>query len=102
MRHKQPQKSAFTASAGGMGTAVGIAVAFVLSPQLFMLGAAWVGDYTETYYFADGSDLARLLYLGFIAFFLFHAAKLICISLISSLGLWLGSLALSHSRKDLP
>ncbi|MFP7673704.1 hypothetical protein ACG74X_10170 [Marivita sp. S0852] len=103
---RQPQKpqqpSVFASSAGGLSAVAGIAIAFLLAPQLYALGAGWVGQYGGHHYSADWVELFRLAFLGLLAYFLFNLTRLLSYALFASLGLWLGTVALSRSKRDLP
>lgn len=97
---KPTPPSAFVNATNGLSITTGIAVAFVLAPQVYHLGVLWVGEYTATEYGAELVEASRILFLGVAAWFVFCLARLICAIFLSSLGLWLGTVLLNRSRKD--
>lgn len=103
---RQVQKSAntsvFAASADGLSSAAGVAVAFVLAPQLYTMGADWIGYFIGEHYGAGLVGFGRIGFLLFLGWVLFHFTRLMGFSLLTSLGLWLGTAALSRPRKRSP
>jgi hypothetical protein len=96
-RPEQP-RSPFSSASDGLGIAAGIAVAFLLSPQLYDLGASWVGAYTAIEYGAQFEEAARFVFLLFLAFLLFNLTRMMCAATFSGFGLWLGTTILSRFR----
>lgn len=103
MRHAQKtqDQSVFASSAGGLAASAGIAAAFVAAPQLYALGAGWVAQFGEQHYSSEWGDLYRFGFLGLLAYFIFNLTKLLSYAAITSFGLWLGSVAMLRSRRNL-